>query len=86
MVVVAATGYYFFFFCCFPKSKTVVYGSIFVIIPAAIVLPPYLKANLAPSWIANGKFNLTLIVKLSPGIAIFVFYGKAISAAESAVL
>ena len=70
----------------FPKSNTVVSGKICVTIPAAIVFPPSLKANLDPLSIVIGKFNLALIVKLSPGLAILVFYGSWISAAVSAVL
>jgi hypothetical protein len=57
----------------FPKSNTVVSGKICVTIPAAIVFPPSLKANLDPLSIVIGKFNLALIVKLSPGLAILVF-------------
>jgi hypothetical protein len=34
----------------------------------------------------RGKLSFALIVKLSPGLAIFTFSGKQISAAVSAVL
>ena len=44
--------------------------------PAAIVLPPSLKANLDPLVIVKGKCSLALIDKLSPGLAIFVFSGS----------
>lgn len=45
-------------------------------IPAAIVFPPSLKANLAPLLIVNGKFNLILTETLSPGFAILTFSGN----------
>jgi hypothetical protein len=73
-------------FLGFPKSNSVVSGSISVTIPAAIVFPPSLKANLDPFVIVMGKLSLALIVKLSPGLAIFTPSGRAISAAVSAVL
>ena len=53
-----------------PKSSSVLGGKILVTIPAAIVLPPSLKANLDPSLIVIGKCNWALIVRLSPGLAI----------------
>jgi len=84
-VAAGCPGVYLTFFG-FPKSNTVVSGKIYVTIPAAIVFPPYLKANLDPLSMVIGKFNLALIVKLSPGLAILVFYGSWISAAVSAVL
>jgi len=73
-------------FLGFPKSNSVVSGNISVTIPAAIVLPPSLKANLAPLEIVIGKLSLARIVKLSPGFAILIFSGRQISAAVSAVL
>jgi hypothetical protein len=39
----------------------------------AIVLPPFLRANLDPLVIVNGKCNLALIETLSPGFAILLF-------------
>ena len=57
-------------FLGFPKSSTVVSGRISVTIPAAIVFPPSLKANLDPLEMVMGKFNLALMVRLSPGLAI----------------
>lgn len=54
--------------------------------PAAIVLPPSLKANFDPLVMVNGKCSLALIDKLSPGLAILTFSGSSISAAVSAVL
>jgi len=53
-----------------PKSSTVVSGKICVTIPAAIVLPPSLSANLEPLSMVMGKLSLALMVKLSPGLAI----------------
>lgn len=75
-----------FFLTTFPVSNTVFYGKIYVTTPAATVFPPSLKANLAPFTIVNGKFNLALIFKLSPGFAILTPSGRHISAAVSAVL
>lgn len=46
--------------------------------PAAIVLPPSLRANLDPLVMVNGKCNLALIETLSPGLAILVFSGSSI--------
>ena len=54
--------------------------------PAAMVLPPSLKANLDPFWMVIGKLSLALMVKLSPGLAILTPSGRQISAAVSAVL
>ena len=69
-----------------PKSSSVVSGRISVTKPAAMVFPPSLKANLDPLVIVIGKFSLARIVRLSPGLAIFTFSGRQISAAVSAVL
>jgi hypothetical protein len=55
---------------------SVLSGRISVTTPAAIVFPPSLKANLDPLVIVKGKCSLALIDKLSPGLAIFVFYGN----------
>ena len=55
-------------------------------IPAAMVFPPYLKANLDPLEMVMGKFNLALMVRLSPGCAILTPGGRHIYAAVSAVL
>jgi len=61
--------------------------------PAAIVLPPSLRANFKPiiiKWIpystCKGYESLTLISRLSPGIAIFPSSAKITSTATSAVL
>lgn len=83
--VCAGAGVYLTFLG-FPKSRTVVSGKICVTIPAAIVFPPSLRANLEPLSIVIGKFNFALIVKLSPGLAILRPSGRQISAAVSAVL
>lgn len=64
------------FFPPFPAFTSVLSGRISVTTPAAIVLPPSLKANLEPLVMVNGKCNLALIDKLSPGLAIFVFSGS----------
>lgn len=87
-VVVAAgvSAAFSFPFLCLPESKTVSYGKISVTTPAATVLPPSLKANLAPLVIVNGKWSLALTLRLSPGFAILMFSGRKISAAVSAVL
>ena len=55
-------------------------------IPAAIVFPPSLRANLDPFSIVKGKLSLALIVRLSPGLAILTPSGRQIYAAVSAVL
>lgn len=73
-------------FLCLPESKTVSSGKISVTTPAATVLPPSLKANLAPFVIVNGKWSFALTLRLSPGFAILTFSGRKISAAVSAVL
>lgn len=85
-VVAAGVWLTAFTFFGFPKSSSVVSGNISVTRPAATVLPPSLRANLEPLVMVMGKFSLALIVKLSPGLAIFTFYGRQISAAVSAVL
>ncbi len=64
---------YLDFFCCFPGFITVVSGRIYVTTPAAMVFPPYLKANLDPFVIVNGKCSFPLMDKLSPGLPIFTF-------------
>jgi hypothetical protein len=84
--VVVAPGVAALTFFGLPKSSSVVSGRISVTIPAAIVLPPYLKANLDPLVIVIGKLSLALIVRLSPGLAIFTPSGRQISAAVSEVL
>ena len=75
-----------FTFFCLPKSSTVSFGRVLVTIPAAIVLPPSLKANREPSMMVIGKCNFALTVRLSPGFAILIPSGRAIYAAVSAVL
>lgn len=55
-------------------------------IPAAMVFPPSLSANLDPFSIVRGKLSLALMVRLSPGLAILTPSGRQISAAVSAVL
>lgn len=55
-------------------------------IPAAIVFPPSLSANRDPLSMVMGKLSLALMVRLSPGFAIFTPSGRQISAAVSAVL
>lgn len=75
-----------FLFWCLSGLMIVDSGRISVTTPAAIVLPPYLNANLDPLLITIGKCNLALIDKLSPGFAILVFSGNYISTAVSAVL
>jgi len=54
--------------------------------PAAIVLPPSLRANFKPYSTGKGYESLTLISRLSPGIAIFPSSAKITSTATSAVL
>ena len=54
----------------------VVSGRSSVTMPAAMVFPPSLKANLEPLEMVSGKCNFPLIVTLSPGLAIFVFSGS----------
>jgi hypothetical protein len=51
-----------------------------------MVFPPSLRANLDPLLIVMGKLSLALMVRLSPGLAIFTPSGRHISAAVSAVL
>ena len=75
-----------FAFFCLPKSSTVSFGRVLVTIPAAIVLPPSLKAKREPSIMVIGKCNFALTVRLSPGLAILIPSGRAIYAAVSAVL
>ena len=75
-----------FTFLGFPKSSSVVSGSTSVTIPAAMVFPPSLSANRDPFVMVMGKFSFALIVRLSPGLAIFTPSGRAISTAVSAVL
>ncbi len=70
----------------FPKSSSVLSGKIWVTIPAAMVFPPSLSANLDPLSMVMGKFSLAFIVRLSPGFAILTPSGRQISAAVSAVL
>lgn len=86
MAAVWAASTFSFPFLCLPESKTVSSGRISVTTPAATVFPPYLSANLAPLVMVNGKCNLALTFKLSPGLAILIFSGRKISAAVSAVL
>jgi hypothetical protein len=73
-------------FLGFPKSSSVVSGRISVTIPAAMVFPPSLSANLDPFVMVMGKLSLALTVRLSPGLAILTPSGRQISAAVSAVL
>lgn len=61
-------------------------GNNFVINPWPIVLPESLKANLNPSEINTGKWNLILTVRLSPGIPTLTLSGSFISVATSQVL
>ena len=70
----------------FPALTYVLSGRISVTTPAAIVLPPSLRANLDPLVMVNGKCNFALIEILSLGLAILVFSGSSISTAVSAVL
>lgn len=83
--VVAGCGVSFFL-TIFPKSITVYYGKISETIPAAIVFPPSLKANLAPLEIVIGKLSFIWTLTLSPGIAIFIPSGNFNYAAVSDVL
>jgi len=61
-------------------------GKILETTPAAMVLPPSLRANLYPIATGRGKFNFNLAIILSPGIPIFYSPGRLISTATSAVL
>jgi hypothetical protein len=65
-------------FLGFPKSSSVFSGRISVTIPAAIVFPPSLSANLDPFVIVMGKLSLALTVRLSPGLAILTPSGRQI--------
>ena len=47
-------------------------------IPAAIVFPPSLSANLDPFSMVRGKLSLALMVRLSPGFAILTPSGRQI--------
>jgi len=62
------------------------YSIIFVILPAPIVLPPSLIANLSPSSIAIGVIKFTSISVLSPGIIISIPVGSATFPVTSVVL
>jgi len=57
-----------------------------VIWPAPTVLPPSRIAKRRPTFIATGTINLTVIVKLSPGITISCPSGRKISPVTSVVL
>ena len=65
-------------FFTFPKSSSVSSGRISVTTPAAMVLPPSLKANLDPFSMVSGKWSLALMVRLSPGFPNLVPSGRRI--------
>lgn len=78
--------YHFFFFLSGTFSSPGSSGNTLETTPAAIVLPPSLKANLIPSTTGKGKFNFNLAYTLSPGIPILLSFNKCTVTATSAVL